>query len=382
MSTASSCMAALDKLSRAQLLEIALAGCEASSEVETQADTILAAHQRVVEGVLLSSDLLPHLLSSLQLKDGAAAAVCSQWADGWEATNEVRSHLTRVPFDFPQDLLEPQPDGRSRHLHLAVIPGDNEQLVVTRDGQRDGQHEVRILARNLSTVASFHCTVSIGSIVADEQFIYLVDSDIRVSRLTHGGTAVAPQYVLPDIYDASETDTSFITDLVLAPGGLLFCVLGHEYPADDPWDEILALDAQSLELRYRFGRSLGMNYARGMVVIREELFVCDHYNDCLQVFSLAGEHRRSITGEWKRPAELCVVEDRIYLVEEDSYQHDEEDPAGGLCDQRIYVLSLQGDTLQVYPMAARRGGCTLVCFDGKLITGMSGLGQGLMARRV
>ena len=64
--------------------------------------------------MLLSSDLLPHLLSSLQLKDGAAAAVCSQWADGWEATIEVRSHLTRVPFDFPQDLLEPQPDGRSR----------------------------------------------------------------------------------------------------------------------------------------------------------------------------------------------------------------------------------------------------------------------------
>lgn len=29
----------------------------------------------------------------------------------------------------------------------------------------------------------------------------------------------------------------------------------------------------------------------------EELFVCDYGNDRLQVFSLAGEHRRSIAGE-------------------------------------------------------------------------------------
>eukprot|EP00964_Phaeocystis_antarctica_P158537 scaffold129225_cov66-Phaeocystis_antarctica.AAC.3 len=45
-------------LSRAQLLEIALAGCEASSEIQNRVYAILAAQQRVVEGVLLSSDLL------------------------------------------------------------------------------------------------------------------------------------------------------------------------------------------------------------------------------------------------------------------------------------------------------------------------------------
>ena len=54
----------------------------------------------------------------------------------------------------------------------------------------------------------------------------------------------------------------------------------------------------------------------------EELFVST--NDRLQVFSLAGEHRRSITGEWKRPKALCFVKDRMYLVEEEDTETDQE----------------------------------------------------------
>ena len=102
---------------------------------------------------------------------------------------------------------------------------------------------------------------------------------------------------------------------MLAPGGLLFCVhpaRGIHY--DRALDEIIALDAHSMQLRYRFGKSL-LNGARGLAVVGEELFVCDTLNDRLQVFSLAGEHRRSITGEWKRPSSLCVMKDRLYLYQ-------------------------------------------------------------------
>ena len=112
----------LAKFSHAQLLEIAAAGCEASSEVKNRADALLAAHkplaQWAVEGVLLSSDLVPHLLAPLQLEDGAAAAVCSLWAEGWKATSEGRRRLTQVAFDFPQELLN------NTSLDLAVVPGD------------------------------------------------------------------------------------------------------------------------------------------------------------------------------------------------------------------------------------------------------------------
>jgi len=151
---------------------------------------------------------------------------------------------------------------------------------------------------------------------------------------------------------------------VLGPGGLLFCVL---YNGTDNQDQIVALDAQTLQPRHRFGLSL-LEDARGMVVVGEELFVCNCGNGRLQVFSLAGEHRRSITGEWKRPRSLCFVKDRLYLIEEYDADEDEEgeliNPQQG---RRIFVLSLQGDTLQVYthPLPKDQTFGTLCCFDGK-----------------
>ena len=128
MAPASRLAARLVDLSHAQLLEIAAAGCEASAEVKNRADAILAAHkplaQWAVEGVLLSSDLGPHLLAPLQLEDRAAAAVCSRWAEGWKATSEGRRRLRKVAFDFPQQLLG------EGSLKILVKPGGDEQLVV------------------------------------------------------------------------------------------------------------------------------------------------------------------------------------------------------------------------------------------------------------
>ena len=176
-------------------------------------------------------------------------------------------------------------------------------------------------------------------------------NDSGITSLTHNGTEVA-KYEEPD---------KRIAYPVLAPGGLLFCVLFDE--GDYTHDEIVALDAQTLQPRHRFGLSL-LNDARGMAVVGEELFVCDQNNDRLQVFSLAGEHRRSITGEWKRPISLCFAKDRLYLVQND----DEGDLMNPLTRRRIFVLSLQGDTLQVYthPVEGQifDGLC---CFDGKLL---------------
>ena len=149
---------------------------------------------------------------------------------------------------------------------------------------------------------------------------------------------------------------------MLGAGGLLFCNLYRQ-------DEIIALDAQTLQPRHRFGLSL-LNDTRGKAVAGEELFVCDCGNDRLQVFSLAGEHRRSITGEWKRPMALCFVKDRLYLVE--GPDPDEEGfiiyRADALPGRRIFVLSLQGDTLHVYTHPDEgQHFSSLCCFDGKLL---------------
>ena len=140
MAPTSRAAARLADLSHAQLLEIAAAGCEASTQVRNRADAILAAHkplaQWAVEGVLLSSDLVPHLLAPLQLEDGAAAAVCSRWAEGWKATSEGRRRLRKVALDFPQELL----DTSEFSFSMAVIPGGDEQLVVRSEVWRHGAH--------------------------------------------------------------------------------------------------------------------------------------------------------------------------------------------------------------------------------------------------
>ena len=316
----------LDELSRAELLKIATAGCEASTEVKNVADDILAAHkplpQWAVNGVLLGPDLLELVLAPLQLTDGAAAAVCSAWAAGWKATSEGRrGPLTQVPFNG----LPP------------VLHGSNP----------------------------------LPNITADEQFVYVAD-DHNLKRLTHDGTVVATH-----THPARGDYPPFWkwSGIVCAPGGLLFCVLSDPDYAED---EIVALDAQTVQPRYRFGLGL-LDNPHGLAVVGEELFVCDTYNDCLQVFSLAGEHRRSITGEWERPGALCFVKDRLYLVEmaDDGTDHFREPRRG----TRIIVLSLQGDILEIYPVEGQTfaspystslSRCNLCYFNGKLLATVNG----------
>ena len=141
---------------------------------------------------------------------------------------------------------------------------------------------------------------------------------------------------------------------VLAPGGLLFCVKFENGLRNLDRDEILALDAQTLQVRYRFGLEL-LNDVNHLAVVADELYVCDTANDRLQVFSLTGEHRRSIKGEWKSPYRICFAKDRLYLVEKVPEEDDEDDEgADGDGDtsipwpgqgRQIIVLSLLGDTL-------------------------------------
>ena len=352
----------LGELPYAQLLEIATAGCEASAAVKNRADAVLAAHkplaQWAVEGVLLSSDLVPHLLAPLELEDGAVASVCSQWAAGWKASSEGRRRLIRVPFEFPQYFSGLLP-GKSS-LCMAVLPDrdtwrddPNEQQLVVSFDSGHAYSTVHTLPRGMSACSSGSSLPRFGEMAASAQFLYTAGvSGVRC--FTHDGTMV--EEVFPDKAACCP---------VLGPDRL-FCVLyddGSEEETADQNDEIVTFDAQTLQPLYRFGLSM-LDQACGLAVIGEELFVCDAGNDRIQVFSLAGEHHRSITGEFKRPVALCFVKDRLYLVEESTDEDDVEGPG-----HRICVLSLQGDLLQVYtnPVEEQIFADTLCCFDGKLL---------------
>ena len=337
-----------------QLLEIAAAGCEASTEVENQADALLAVHKPVpqwaVEGVLLSIDLLPHLLAPLQLEDGAAAAVCLRWAETWKATSEGRRRLTKVAFVFPPNIIN------TSMTSMTVIPGDKPQLVVKSGTSVHTLHR-DMSSGSISWGTSFMSTTYAGSIAADEQFIYAIDYvDDRLVQYTHEG-------IKSNSWDTWSYADKRIDHLVSAPGGgLLFCKLFDD--DDDSGGEIVILNTDTLLPSSFFGLGL-FNSAQQMAVGGEELFVCDTGNDRLQVFSLVGEHRRSVTGEWKRPQMLCFAEDRLYLLEQRADNYMDE---GELASQRIIVLSLQGETLEVYTHPVEGQYFSGLCyFDGKLL---------------
>ena len=344
---------------------------------EMRAAAVLAVHQPVpqwaVEKVLLSNDLVPHLLAPLQLEDGAAAAVCSVWSEGWRATSEGRRRLREVPFAFPEELIK-------EDMRIAVIPGAEKKLVVRFVQERSCHY---ILDRDMAIIST------IGSLdtfphysegfACDEQSIFVMGSSCNTSIPPFDGAmgntdnAViqllhdSGQVVLHDgsnffLHAPQEEYHEEYTAPVLAPGGLLFCKAdNYGDGAGGSFSDIIALDAQTLQLRYRFGRSL-LRDPSGMAVVGDELFVCDEIN--LEVFSLAGEHRRSITGEWKTPVLLRCVNDRLYLVEGDEANGDP------LCGRRILVLSLQGDLLESYvlPHEDHYRYIQEVCyFDGKLL---------------
>ena len=210
--------------------------------------------------------------------------------------------------------------------------------------------------RALQTVAGKYY----GQIAASDDSIFYVqisvDEDDRLCRCSHDGTAEA-------VYQLQNYSFS----LPLLAGGLLFCVATNEEGNGEhhgAHDEIIALDAQTLQLRHRFGLGL-LNNPQQMCVAAGELFVCDAYNARLQVFSLTGEHRRSITGEWTLPQHLCCVKDRLYLVE----QYIDGDEAYESQGRRILVLSLQGDVLQVvtHPTEPAAFFTSVCCFDRKLL---------------
>jgi hypothetical protein len=338
----------LGQLPHNVLAELAAQLCSESPALQAAAEECMAAHtplpHEMVERVLLSPDLVPHLLGPLEAEDGAAAAVCSQWLAGWKATNEPRRRLKQVPLDFPEELV-------TCGMTMAGTP---DGRLVVRYGS-----EVKILDRNMRVLQE---TVDEGQgenhacpIAAnDDSVFYASYNPSALRRSSHDGTVDA-EFQLED-YEFHCP--------VLAPGGLLFGVIYME--DEDDRVEIIALDAQTLQLRHRFGRGL-LSDAEQLAVGGDELYVCDNWNHRLQVFSLSGEHRRSITGEWRSPQLLCCVKDRLYLVEQDYLGGaDEHQQVRG---RRILVLSLQGDILQVvtHPTEPTAEFHSICCFDRKLL---------------
>ena len=337
----------LGQLPHAALADLAARLCSESPALQAAAEECMAAHKplphEMVERVLLSPDLVPAILGPLEAEDGAAAAVCSQWLAGWNATNEPRRRLKQVPLDFPEKL------GTRNGLHMTGTP--DGRLVVLEGS------EVRILDRSMRVLQTVACESyeDLRIAASDESIFHSVYDGLH--RSSHDGTLVA----------VNQLEGYRFCNPVLAPGGLLFCVIFIAGDGDPDQDEIIALDAQTLQPRHRFGLGL-LDDANQLAVAGDELFACDTGNHRLQVFSFTGEHRRSITGGWRSPLSLCFAKDRLYLVERGRGGNEDED-ADEFQGRRLLVLSLQGDILQVFthPTEPTAEFTSICCFDRKLL---------------
>ena len=342
----------LSQLPHDVLAELAAQLCSESAGLQAMADECLATHKPLplwaVDRVLLSPDLMPHILGPLGLEDAAAAAVCSQWSVVWKATNEPRRRLKQVPFDLPEELV------MTRQLHMTGS-SDGYLLAHTDTG-------AHLLDDSMRVLHSFEVDNHDDSLIAaNDGSLFSPAEDLQaLRRFTFEGT-IAAEYRLEDYSFAYP---------VLAPGDLLFCVIFPDSESSIA-DEVVALDAQTLQLRFRFGLGL-LDDTNQLVVVGDELYVCDTGNDRLQVFSLSGEHRRSVMGEWRSPRLLCCVKDRLYLVEGEPSEAEDYDPFEdrNLSEgRRVLVLSLQGDILQVvtHPTLPAADFDWLCCFDDKLL---------------
>ena len=337
------------------LADLAARLCSDSPALQAIAEECMAAHKplshELVERVLLSHDLVPSILGPLEAEDGAAAAVCSQWLAGWQATNETpwRRRLKQVPFELPEEI------DTSNGLLMSATPGG--RLVV------GAGYRVHILDRSirlLQTVAGHY----FGGIAASDDSIFHIrgcfEETLWKQRRERSGSSYGGK--VEAVYELEGRSFAFP---LLAPGGLLFCVAYDTYnERNGEQDEIIALDAQTLQLRHRFGLGL-FNSAHRLEVVGDELYVCDTGNHRLQVFSLTGEHRRSITGEWSQPQQLCCAKGRLYLIEGQEHGDEAYESQG----RRILVLSLQGDILQVvtHPSEPAASFTSVCCFDRKLL---------------
>ena len=336
--------ARLAQLPHDVLAELAARLCSESPALQAIAEECLAANsllpQALVEGVLLSADLTPHILGPLGTEDGACAAVSSQWLTGWNETNETRRRLKQVPFEFPEEI------DTGGGLDMTSTP-DGRLVVRTAT-------EVHILDRTMRVSQTLGSMCSIAAASNDSIFGCV---DRTLLRSTIGGALVA-QFQLEGYY--------LIYPVLAAAVGLLFCVIYLDGEAAR--DEIIALDAQTLQLRHRVGQGL-LDAVGDLVVVGNELYVCDTGKDCLQVFSFTGEHRRSITGEWSRPLRLCFAKDRLYLVENEQSVGLPLPDRTSTRGRRLLVLSMQGDILQVFthPTEPSARFQSILCFDGKLL---------------
>ena len=331
----------LAHLTRQQLFNLAVEQAGATQEGLRIADAHLSEHvplpEWAVTEVLLSNDLLPHVMRTLGAENLAAMQVCKVWRTCWRETLEPRRilHLSGPPVVV---------EWSSTMSHPAIVALDGERLALL---EQSTLPRISLWDRQLQALPALQANLAAPAYtVTGNSSLYISDSNTSIYRYSQDDFTLLAHHERANMYEICFAD------------GVLFVVCSVE--PDDDWNQLAAYDADSLEHRFDFGPREGPNklfkgIPYGLAAHGGELFVCDHGGHCLHVFSFTGEYRRTVRGAFWSPIRICFVNDRMYLFED--YEHDdreeleETDEATradmDLAGNRIHVLTPEGKPLQV-----------------------------------
>jgi hypothetical protein len=297
--------------------------------------------QHMVAGVLQSPDLLPSLLASLEVDDGAAASVCTAWRQAWRDIDH------RVLREVNPPLT--QPDGVEVMWHAAAPPsGDYLCFQGSRNGGMElGVYVVDSAMQNVRRVGAADAPYfGVNWLCASEDRIYISFDHCIVSHDVNSMTQVAEH----------TNEALCFKELALSSTvshGVLFAVEKQMDIFDEVCqNEIAAFDARSLVRLFSFGRDRFPYMARGLAVGGDAVFVGDNSRCSIHVFSLAGEFLREMHGNWSHPSKLLCFNNRLYLIEQAEFDMQAEGYANA--SKRILVLTLQGERIQVWQPAGVR----------------------------
>ena len=362
----------LDVLSREQLCALAAAGCAADTKLCARADALIAGANplpRWCVDVLLSPDVLSHVLGTLELCDGRVASVASAWAAGWAAmlaqrryVNPKMRHVLLLRANEEEERspcsITRMPDGTiclasfsTRPLTFHLPDSRCQRLPVREHAMRSSAWHTALTTETSprGTDAKF--------VLCHGDVLYL--SDYSAHRVTafsaHLGVELA------------HTVVRCPQNLAHGNGKLLVGSWNHSVSRPN----ILVLDAQTLELQHKLEH---FTADPAFTVCNSEVCVGGDADGEIQIYDFAGTLRRTLHGDFRRPCCITAFRGRLYIVEHkfssENYEDEEDEPdlsdhAKRLAGHRVLVLSLDGEIIQeicpghVYPGMASREGASL-----------------------
>ena len=344
--------ARLGRLSHGALADLAAAMARTSLSAQSLADTVLTKHDRVAERVFQSPDLVACLLSSFDIQQARVAMVCKVWEQGWKLNMEQRWNFVLCPAPLAEPAIDINAQ-RSTFLMAAPPSGAwlccvyNNRMAKILDPAMRVRYSIDRLRNHL-----------VQGVAAGEDRIYLSvggnpDAASMVIAFTSHGEPTGVEFVFGNLTDEP-------VELALA-NDILYAVVVDHFTDVATTSRIIALNAHTLELQFQFGTDVfgpdisepgRPTNAVGMAVAGEALYIGRAYSTSLQVFSLAGVHLRHISGDFQDPQQVLHCNGRLYLLEGvDECEIFEEDSSSEeelSISKRVFELSLQGETLQIW----------------------------------